>query len=157
MAADVKAGITRVEGWGLTAAFLFGFYSLMQAIPPASWWFEVNSIVVADLVEGEPALITVDRRINRDFTGVWRVEVRKLDPATGQWVSDCVTAETRQSYITDAALPHPVTLDWWASDECGDVDPGTYYIATFWRINPDGLMPRSLQVTSPVFKVLPRV
>jgi len=149
--------VTRVEAWGVVAAFVFGLYSLLQAVPPASWWLDVRSVTVVDSTEGNPIFMTVDRDVNRDFTGIWSVDLRRLDPDTGGWISECVTDETRQPYFAGAALRRPLTLDYWASPECADLGPGTYFITTMWRINPDGLMPRTLQISSPPFMVSPRV
>ncbi len=66
-------------------AFLLGllWLSTLSAIHlwPASWWLEIDSVRVADGIEGKPVLMHVERTIHRDFTGTWGVSVRSL---TGQ-------------------------------------------------------------------------
>ena len=132
---------------------MFGLYSAMAALPPASYWFAVDRLEVHSGFVGEPVVIDYEREINQEFEAAWRVSVWQLDPSSGQWVSYCVTPETTQTYRTGAALPSPVTLDWFAytSERCYDLPAGTYYISGEWAINPNSRFSRRVSIDSEPF------
>lgn len=143
--------MTKTEFVGLFIAFGVAVWSTLMAVPPVSWWLVVDHITVNDGVAGQPITMDVDRTINRTFEGEWRVEVRRME--RGAWESYCTTSTKRQTYEADAALPDPVTLEWWAWTEprCYSLPEGTYRITTVWTINPGRMVERDLSFTTEPF------
>jgi hypothetical protein len=114
---------------------------------PASFWYSLNSVEVTNLFtpEGRRVLI-VDRSINNQFFGMWRVEEQKQMP-DGHFTTVQV-CKGESNYMRDKAMPHPITLDWWKGDDCEFIHPfesldsGTYRLCTFVTVVPK-FMPRS--------------
>ena len=137
-----------------TVLFLALFYVMAKVALiawPASFWFDVNHIYVNDAVQGEEIVLAVDREINRPFFAEWAVLVRKLD--VSQFRVYC-TAHGQGDYRPDASFPEPLTLDWWSSEECADLQPGKYFITTSWNIRGyNGFPDKIVSVESNVFEV----
>lgn len=120
---------------------------------PASWWLEIDSVRVADGIEGKPVLMHVERTIHRDFTGTWGVSVRRLtDQGQGSMVA-CV-ASAMSDYRIDEYLPGLLTLGWWTNGRCETLPPGTYLVQTTWQIHGSGTLPaKTVQAASNPFVI----
>lgn len=134
---------------------IFGLYSAMAALPPASYWFEVDHLEVQSSNVGDAIVVDYDRQIKHEFEAAWRVEVWQLDAYSGKWISYCTTPETVQGYKPSATPPNPVTLEWFAytNKRCYDLPQGTYYINADWTLNPDSAFSRRVVATSQPFTI----
>lgn len=120
---------------------------------PASWWLEIDSVRVADGIEGKPVLMHVERTIHRDFTGTWGVSVRRLtDQGQGSMVACAASAVS--DYRIDEYLPVVLTLGWWTNGRCETLPPGTYLVQTTWQIHGSGILPaKTVQAASNPFVI----
>ena len=145
-----------VMGFFIALVGLFGVYSALAALPPASYWFEVDRLEVMPAAEGDPIIVDYGRQIKHPFTAAWRVEVWQLDAYSGKWISYCTTPETTQGYKPSATPPNPVTLEWFAytSERCYDLPAGTYYIGAEWVLNPDSPFTRRVSRISEPFTIM---
>lgn len=121
-------------------------------LAPASWWLHVRYVQVGDVQTGHAVHLIVDREIRRDFYGQWSVTLRK---SVGDHWEAIYCGTGNSEYRTDAILPNPLTLEWWADSECpSPLPPGRYQVATQWLIYPGGLWPpKQVRVLSNVFNV----
>ena len=144
-----------VMGFFIALVTLFGIYSAMAALPPASYWFEVDRLEVRPSAVGEPIVVDYGRQIKHPFEATWRVEVWQLDAYSGKWISYCTTPSTTQGYKPSATPPNPVTLEWLAytSERCYDLPAGTYYINAEWLLNPKGIFARNVSASSQPFAI----
>lgn len=118
---------------------------------PADWWLEVRRVLVFDSVAGAEVIMDVDRVIKRPFLADWFVVVREYDH--GAWEVAC-TAHGSADYRPDAALPDPLTLDWWTQGACPSLPAGRYLVSTIWTIPGRGTLPdKVVQTISNVFTV----
>ena len=118
---------------------------------PASWWLDVRRVLVFDAVANAEIIMDVDRTIHRSFVGDWSVVVREY--VSGRWVVVC-TARGTSNYTPEAALPDPLTLDWWTDGACPRLGAGTYFVSTIWTVRGQwGLPDKVIQSASNVFEV----
>lgn len=141
----------------LNRAFAWWFSATVVAITalnlaPASIWFAVDHIRIADTVEGGQPEMDVSRTIKRPFSANWRVELeREMAPGTFVFQTKA-TGENR--YSTDSKLPDPLTLDWWTYPTLWNLEPGRYRTETCWEIDPPQPFPeKRVCVTSNTFTV----
>lgn len=126
---------------GLINSWIFTWAALVivaawwgvHVLPRADHWAEFRSMVVADAPLGDPIIMEVDRIIHRPTFGEWHVVIRKQTRAG--WSTFC-TASGESDYSPDAALPDPLTLEWWTEGQCSLTEAGLYFIATTWRFQP---------------------
>ena len=119
---------------------------------PASFWFEVDSVYVDDTVVGEAPHMQVERNIHRAFHADWIVTVMRIN-ASGQPVTWCPAASGHNDYTPEAALPEPLTPDWWMWPAKCALLPGHYVLRTTWTIRPTWTLPRVVRTQSNVFLV----
>jgi len=127
---------------------------VLSVAPPASYWFEAQTMAIPDAVVGEPIPIVVEREISRPIGGEWTVTIRKLQD--GGWIQYCPAIEGRQDYNVNAIFPEPLLLEWWTNGECESLSPGTYIVTTIWTFYPP-LIPngrRTPPLVSNPFRVL---
>lgn len=95
---------------------------------------DVRSVGVGDSVFGDPVILAVDREVHQPFHGSYVVEVRTFPHRT-----IVCTASDSLLYDPDAQMPEPITLLWWANDECSGTDlvKGEYIIITSWVVQND--------------------
>jgi hypothetical protein len=117
----------------LIAAGFLVLVTIARAAFPTDWWFDARSMAVQDVASGAPVVLSVDRIIRRPFVGQWSVNVRRATDSGG-WEIICA-ATGGGSYRPDAALPEPLTLDWWTNGQCTDLPPGQMYITTVWWLD----------------------
>lgn len=131
--------------WVITLLFLPGL------LWPAGWWFEVDTLHIADSKVGESVPIVVDRHINRNFDASWTVVIRQWD---GGWTAHCVSTGAG-SYKSDAKLPKNPTLAWWTWDKCHPLPAGKYEVITVWHLHTHWPVVghKRVEVTSNVFQV----
>lgn len=126
------------------AAIAFGVLLWWQIVPtvlsaviPPERWMDVRNVVIKDSVAGVPPEVAVDRTIHRDFTGSYRVDLRR-ETAEG-FSSWCTRGAADVPYRADAAFGEARDLDWWMgippNPPCRPpVGPGIYYAIVDWRI-----------------------
>ena len=118
---------------------------------PASYWLEVNSVRVADSQANKPVVMYIDRKIHRDFVGVWGVTVRRLKD-TGTHIACASSALS--DYKEGNELPEVVTLGWWTNGKCETLPVGVYIVQTTWQIQSNGFLPNKVVTqTSNPFKI----
>lgn len=131
-------------GWLLTLA--------ITHLWPASYWLEVNSVRVADSQANQPVVMYIDRKIHRDFVGVWGVTVRSIQD-TGVHIACASSALS--DYKEGAELPEVVTLGWWTNGKCETLPVGVYIVQTTWQIQSNGFFPTKVVTqTSNPFKII---
>ena len=111
--------------------------TVARAAFPTDFWLEARSMAAQDAVAGGPVTLHVDRIIRRPFVGQWSVNVRRATSGGG-WEIICA-ATGGGSYRPDAALPEPLTLDWWTNGQCADLPPGQMHISTVWWLDMGAL------------------
>jgi hypothetical protein len=130
---------------------MYLLFRITISLWPASWWLDVDRVAVFDSVSGADVIMEVDRTIHRDFVADWSVVVRSHD--SGGWKVWC-TARGTSDYRPDAALPDPLTLEWWTDGKCTRPPPGQYLISTIWTVRGRGGLPDKLvQSLSNIFTV----
>ena len=102
-----RAVLALCIGWLLTLA--------ITHLWPASYWLEVNSVRVADSQANKPVVMYIDRKIHRDFVGIWGVTVRSIKD-TGTHIACASSALS--DYKEGTELPEVVTLGWWTTGKC---------------------------------------
>jgi hypothetical protein len=132
------------------APWLLILFFIVMAALPERLWFEVNSVRVSDAKSGVPPALSVDRIIRRSFDGEWTATVSK---AQGERFVVVCAASGRNEYRRDAALPADLNLHWWTWPVKCDLRPGEYILTTRWRIMLPIPWPKSVTVTSNVFRV----
>ncbi len=120
----------------------------------ARYWFDPQTVYVADSVTGEAVVLVVDREIKRPFKGSYTATVRALNSATV--ICD---ASGALNYDPKSSLPDPVTLAWWAYSDARCHGPnlpaGEYVLTTTWTIkSPFRVLPdKSVSVISNPFRI----
>lgn len=127
------------------------------ALIPLSWfWYEVESILVADTPEGVPAPIAAERRVIRPVVMHYNVIVRSIP----QLEIMCEAGSNEFTYQVTAENIKNVDMAWWAPQDprCLSLPPGEYIMETcwtstqrFWGIVPD----QTVCIDSNVFHVTP--
>lgn len=134
-----------LAGWALLI-----FMAVISESTPASVWLDVRSVEVENTTAGVTPEMHVDRTIKSEFAATWLVEVEK-DFGSGFGVY--CSAKGESAYRTDAALPHPLTLDWWTYPTKCDLPTGRYRVETTWRIDVPFVPEKIVRVLSNVFTV----
>lgn len=138
-----KAVLAICIGWLLTLT--------ITHLWPASYWLEVNSVHVADSQANKPVVMYVDRKIHRDFIGIWGVTVRSIQD-TGVHIACASSALS--DYKEGTKLPEVVTLGWWTNGKCETLPVGVYIVQTTWQIQGNGFFPTKIvSQTSNPFKI----
>lgn len=123
-----------IGAWGPEAWYQWNKHKLTNQWQVGNF-ITVDSVYVADSVEGEPVYLVVEREIFQEFRGTYTVEIRTLVGSTV-----ICTASDTVNYRPDAELPDPLTLAWWANDgDCSgrDLPPGDYVLETTWTVHND--------------------
>jgi hypothetical protein len=110
--------------------------------PQLSDAFEVHSIRAERV--GDTAILHVDRTIKRPVNMEFTVRVMQRGP--NGWIDTCAMNSGVIRYSPDAALPDPVTLDWWSWSECATLPAGEARIVTTWVPEPRGMEPLTVSV-----------
>lgn len=130
--------------WSQVLILLWGLFFVSWTFP-ATWWLDVARVKVFDSEAGQPIHMEADRTIRRPFSGEWSAIVRRKRGK--HWVVNC-TAFGMGDYRPDAALPDPLTLDWWTDGACSVLQAGTYLLTTSWVLYPAYLPRKVVQITS---------
>lgn len=144
--------VRAAQSWGvfwLAAAFLT--FKVVTILWPASWWLDVRRVLVFDGLADAAVIMDVDRTIHRSFLADWSVIVRRY--GDGAWTVTC-TARGTSDYKPEAALPDPLTLDWWTDGRCPTLERGRYMVSTIWTVRGEyGLPDKVIQTASNVFTI----
>ena len=128
--------------WGLRA----------RAALPASDWFEVRSVSVADFEEGDfTAPVVYDRVIRKPFTGTWVAEVIRVPDN----FNACVGSGTNRYEASDEVPAAGVTFSWFIGTNC-NLPPAQYTMRVHWDIKPSGYPDKEVSLSSNVFTVRPK-
>lgn len=148
----VRRVIHLAQSWAIFwLALAYLAFRITVAVWPVGYWMSVERVAAFDGVAGAEVIMEVDRVIHRPFRAEWSVLVRAYEGAA--WVVWC-TAHGAGDYRPDAALPDPLTLEWWTDGECKTPPPGRYIISTIWTIQGAGALPdKVVQTASNVFEV----
>ncbi|WP_127524092.1 hypothetical protein [Mesorhizobium sp. Z1-4] len=140
------------ETWWRFVWFLAVFGSLVAvlALPPASFWFDVERVHVHDAVEGSTPLMDVDRTIKRPFRGHWVATVMRK---SGNGFYTFCTANGENDYSPEAQFPDIIDLNWWTWPTRCVLPVGTYQLRTLWTIEPAIFPTKELRITSNVFRI----
>lgn len=108
--------MTRYKWIGLGLGVVLFVYVLpvvLARVIPFDWWMDIRRIEVTDMQVGQPLFVAVDRDINRNFEGQFRVNVRRVSP-TGGVDSYCTRYNYGESvpYQKGAVYPPEATLRW---------------------------------------------
>lgn len=118
---------------------------------PASWWFDVRSVTVANAKQGGMVAMLIDRDIRRPFRGRWYVTLRQW--TDGGWLTLC-NATGASNYLPEARFPRRLDLRWWTDGQCRPLPPGRYHITTSWTIETPAFLPdKTITVDSNIFEV----
>lgn len=136
----------------LLVLLLGGLWLALDAFLSADHWLEVRSVVVEGGPAGAEVTLAVDRTIHRPFDGRYDVYIR-----TYPSLSAHCEASGALPYDSDATLPDPVTLTWWAfSDKrCHgpNLPSGSYSMTTCWTVELPLGLDRRICIGSPVFQI----
>jgi hypothetical protein len=108
--------------------------------PQLSDAFEVRSVTAERA--GDTAILKVDRTIKRPINMQFSVRVMQKGP--NGWIDTCAMTSGVIQYRPDAALPDPVTLDWWTWGECPHLPAGQSRIVTTWVPEPREMEPLTI-------------
>lgn len=140
----------RTIGAAAVVAFLWAAYlSLWPNLAPASYWLVVDEVTVMDTMEGQTPDMKVSRQIKRPFKGAWIATVMVKEQG-GEFSTFC-TAPGTNDYVTNAALPRNLNLDWWTWPKTCQLPKGTYRVRTLWVIYADGYPEKSVRKVSNEF------
>jgi hypothetical protein len=141
-----------LQSWALFwLAVLYLTFKITVSVWPAGWWLSVERVLVFDGVADAEIIMDVDRTIHREFVADWSVVVREYQ--SGAWVVAC-TARGTSNYKPDAALPDPLTLDWWTDGACPRLGPGRYIVSTIWTVRGSNALPEKvIQSASNTFEI----
>lgn len=125
-------------------------------LTPARWWYQPISVQIADALEGDDPVVSINRTIKRDFDGRYTVSIWR-DPPDGHVA--CAGSDTLR-YRGGLYEPHDAPLTQWADDPwCQRLALGRYYaeacwtvLRPFWGIVPD----KTICAMSNIFTVNPR-
>lgn len=145
----------RDELVGLFLALLMILWAASHAVMRSDYWFEVVAFDVRDVTYGDPITIHYERKIARQFSADWRVNVRRKTDRGLEFV--CSSPTRRDDYEPTAVLPEPVTLEWFAFTDprCFTLHPGQYQITVTWDLNHDSLIFHRTVRVSDEFEVAP--
>jgi len=101
--------------------------SMLVPPPETARYFDVRS-VSAERV-GDTAHLHIDRAIYAPIEMSFSVRVME---DRGEWHQVCKHESGVFQYRPEAALPVPVTLEWWTDGRCVSIPPGPVQIITTW-------------------------
>lgn len=140
--------------WGLLPMAL-ALYTAAWLTPP-TWWYQPVSIQIGDAAEGEDPVVSINRKIKRDFNGRYSVSVWR-DPPDGHVA--CAGSDTLH-YRGGLYEPHESPLTQWADDPwCARKQPGRYYAEACWTVLRPwwGIVPdKTVCAVSNIFTIHPR-
>ena len=154
--------ITRTDIWAVIigAAMLTGYIQYQksaQESAPATDWFVVRGISVADFVQGENPPVVYDRVIKKPFDATWSAEIHNA--AAGPDYAICSGSGTN-FYEPKETLPETgVNMSWFIGAEAWklcSLNEGQYVIKTRYEMRPSGYPIKYYEATSNIFRVLPR-
>ncbi len=143
-----RHGLT-FTAFGLALMFNIGWsyysdYQKEQA--PATDWFYVQSINVADGYAGQDIPIIYDRVIKKPFIGQWFVEIKRAADQVTVCRGDGVARYDPADQLPEGG----VTLDWITGKKC-PLPPGQFFLEAYYSIKPDNYPDKSYRVASNLF------
>jgi hypothetical protein len=144
------------------AVYIVGSLAWQQwrSFAPASNWFSVEGIFIADAVEGVDPVVTYSRTIHQDVHAEFTVSItRHAGPLDTTGTVFC-SGQGSANYVAGRVLPPAGTsLAWLMNRENNPCKftPGTYRARTVWVLSPDGFPDKQLTVDSNYFIVNPPI
>lgn len=123
------ARVTRSWSFAFATLIAVMLWWSLYIFPPASYWYNPQSMVVGRSSPDGPVILFVEEEIKRPVVADWRVVLRRKE-STG-WQTVCV-ANGRREYTPRSEMPDPLTLSWWTDGKCTATTPGSYFITTHW-------------------------
>lgn len=122
-----------------TGFAMMGVDTAVTVLPRADLgeFFTVQSLTATR--SGDTATLEVDRQIKHPIHMAFNVRIQSLGEKG--WYETCAMQAGPILYQPDAALPEPVTLDWWTWGECPTLPEGKARIVTTWIPEPKGMAP----------------
>lgn len=116
---------------------------------PATDWFVVRNLSVADGLSGDSALpVVYDREIKKPFTGRWTAEIKNAETKT----TACYGGGSAR-YEPREALPGAgVDLEWLMQKRCS-LSPGQYFVEINYDLFPANYPTKEYRAVSNVFTV----
>lgn len=129
-----------------TGFAMMGVDTAVTVLPRAALddFFAVQSVIATR--QGDTAILEVHRQILHPIHMGFNVRIQSLGEKG--WHETCAMQAGPILYQPDAALPEPVTLDWWTWGECPTLPEGKARIVTTWIPEPKGM--ESVTVVSEV-------
>lgn len=116
---------------------------------PATDWFVIQNLSVADSVFGDERIFVVyDRTIKMPFYGDWSVEVKQ----TESQFSICIGSGSSYYEPKDVIPNAAVDFAWLLGTKCA-LPPGQYYLDITYRLHPLGFSDKEYRATSNIFTV----
>jgi len=147
-----RVAVQIMQSWAVFwLASLYLIFKITVAVWPAGFWLSIEKMVVFDGVADAEVIMDVDRTIHRQFVADWSVVVREY--RAGAWIVYC-TGRGTSNYRPEAALPEPLTLEWWTDGACPTLEPGRYMVSTIWTVRgSQGLPDKVVQSVSNTFEI----
>lgn len=125
---------------------------LAVALWPASYWFEVRSVMVDNAKVGEPIYMTVDQEVHYKFDATRYMTIRrKVDDE--HWEFVCYP-QVAVDYDTYSNLPLVLTLQTWTNHQCPRLGPGSYKLHNIWQLEPKYSPTKRITAVSNQFEVI---
>jgi hypothetical protein len=138
-------------------AISIGWYQ-WTSLAPASRWFEVQSLFIADAVEGGDPVVTYTRVIKEDIHAEFTVSITRHEGAEDRTGTVYCTGEGSANYVAGRELPPAGTSLAWLMNREGSPCvflPGIYRARGVWQLSPPGYPVKQITVDSNYFTVHP--
>lgn len=133
----------------------FGYQQWMM-FTPASYWFDVHSISIADSIEGQDPTVDYRPLIKRDVHAEFTVSItRHTTEADAVGVIYCIGSGSA-NYVAGRALPPAETsMAWLMNREQAPCkfEPGVYRARVVWTLYPEGYPTKTIVVDSNYFRI----
>ena len=135
-----------LAGWTIAALLV----ALTTYLLPASIWFQVDAVAIANAKPHISPAMAVDRTIHWPFVGTWVVTILKND--NGDFQPYCYASGTND-YSPESKLPRKLDLDWWTWPKKCDLPEGQYVARTVWEFTVLGFITKDVRMVSNVFTI----
>lgn len=143
------------------AVYIAGSFAWQQwrFLTPASYWFEVQGIFIADAEEGQDPVVTYTRTMHVDVNVDYTVTLSRHEgPLDTVGVIAC-EGEGEANFVAGRELPPAATSLAWLmnrEDHPCVLTPGIYRARAVWNLHPDGFPMKQVTADSNYFTVHPR-
>lgn len=132
----------------------FHYYKGYKESVPATDFYVIRSISIADYVEGQEPLVVFNNEVKQPFAGDWTVDVSNVDDKLNFPPLPCKGSGTKSFTISDSVPPDGVPLTVILAKKC-DLKAGQYILKYHLDLRPPNYPTKSLDVASNIFRILP--